>query len=112
MDSAASAFRDRVKDVAAGSSARPRSQSSPARRVRRRRFMPTAPDALALVSQILTTLPDDEQDLGDASNFIPAPSFRRLPPPHYAVSMCCERDLTSSHLVCSAEGNEKRHPCC
>ena len=110
MDSAASAFRDRVKDVAAGSSARRRSQSSPARRVRRRRFMPTAHDALSLISRVLTTLPDDEQDLDDTSNFIPAPSFRRVPPPHYAVSMYCERNLTSSHLVCRAEGNDDSHP--
>ncbi|KAL1689965.1 hypothetical protein GGG16DRAFT_114566 [Schizophyllum commune] len=30
---------------------------------------------------------DDEQDVDEASNSIPTPSFRRVPPPHYAVSM-------------------------
>ena len=110
MGSATSAFRCRVNGGAAGSSARPRRQSSPARRVRRRRFMPTAPDALALVSRVLTTLPDDDQDLDDASNSIPAPSSHRLPPPHYVVSMYCEQDITSSHLACRAEGNDNSHP--
>ncbi|KAL1749709.1 hypothetical protein FB107DRAFT_280403 [Schizophyllum commune] len=38
-------------------------------------------------SSIQSGAKDDEQDVDEASNAIPAPSFRRVPPPHYAVSM-------------------------